>query len=392
MSPIRSIVPFACAVLGWGAAGAATPEPVASEPAGTEAATPEAITCKPLRPELARGFSLTGWFDEPVARLPDFPTLKTLAARGMTHVRLPIAAESVSPRFTRASEIDLRRRQIETGIDLLVGLGYAVVVDLHGGARLEALLRSDPKAAEDAVVRAWEVLGPGIEKRARSRVMAEVLNEPPVSDSVWRDAQTRIVAAMRKTMPTTTLVVSTGGPQRVERLTASQPIADRNTVYAVHYYDPMLFTHQGAEWIRPDPIGWLRNVPFPTKAGDPRMPALVKSLRSAGLTRSADYLAGFSNRSFVAEDVRRDMDALGAWSRTHGRAVVIGEFGVYRPHVAAADRKAWLAAVTSGAAANCVGWTHWEYRDGFGLADSVTGRLDETTLSGLAGIAPSKGK
>lgn len=365
------------------ALGAASPV-VASEEA-------EAAACVRIHPELARGFSLTGWFDERTPRPPDFAVLAELRARGMTHVRLPIAAESVMTRFTSAAEIDRRQRAIAAAIDALVARGYAVVVDLHGGDRLGALFGQDREAALAAVVQAWTVLGPIVEKRAARRVSAEILNEPPLDDAAWTEMQAKIVAAVRSVMPTATLVVSTGGPQRVERLTASTPIADRNTVYAVHYYDPMAFTHQGAEWIRPEPIGWLHDVPFPSAVSDPRLAGLVRRFRAAGQSRLADYVAGLMHRSFGPADIRNDMRALGAWSRRHGRAVVLGEFGVYRPHVVASHRTAWLAAVTTAASANCLGWTHWDYRDGFGLVDGRTGKPDEATLAGLAGITRAKG-
>lgn len=363
--------------------GAASPV-VAAEEA-------EAAACTRLHPELARGFSLTGWFDERTPRPPDFAVLAELRARGMTHIRLPIAAESVMTRFTPAAAVATRRRQIAAGIDALLARGYAVVVDLHGGGRLGELFAQNPEAAQAAVVQAWTVLGPIVEQRAARRVSAEILNEPPLGDAAWTAMQGKIVAAVRPIMPTATLVVSTGGPQRVERLTASTPIADRNTVYAVHYYDPMAFTHQGAEWIRPDPIGWLHDVPFPISVSDPRLASLVRQFRTAGQSRVADYVASLMHRSFGPADVRGHMRALGAWSRMHGRAVVLGEFGVYRARVASTHRTAWLAAVTTAANENCLGWTHWDYRDGFGLVDGATGKPDEATLAGLAGITRAKG-
>ncbi|MDK9697132.1 MAG: glycoside hydrolase family 5 protein [Siculibacillus sp.] len=346
-------------------------------------AAPPGAVCPPAHPELARGFSLTGWFDEPIARPPDFAVLKALRDRGFLHVRLPVAAERMMARFTPAATITAERRAIGEGLDRLAALGFAVVVDLHGGARLGELFRRDPIAARDAVIEAWRVLGPLVEARVGRAVAAEVLNEPPVEDAVWAPLQERIVVAMRREMPTATFVVSTGGPQRVERLTAATPIADANTVYAVHYYDPMVFTHQGADWLKPDPIGSLTGVPFPIASGDPRIAAIATSPAAKSDPAVGTYLGGLAGLSFGVSDVERHMRALGDWSRATGRPVVIGEFGVYRDHAKPADRLAWLAAVRGAAEANCLGWTHWEYRDGFGLIDGRTGEPDEAVLSAL---------
>lgn len=344
--------------------------------------------CTPLRPELARGFSLTGWLDEAKPREPDFVTLRSLRGRGFLHVRLPVLAENLMPRFVSAETAQATRVALTAAIDRLTALGYAVVVDMHGDSGLHALFQTDPDAARDAVIGAWTALGPMMRARADKAVMAEVLNEPPVSDLVWADMQPRIVAAMRIAMPATTFVVSTGGPQRVERLTASKPIGDRNTVYAVHYYDPMAFTHQGAAWMKPDPIAWLHDVPFPILLGDQRLVKLAASLRAAGLTSVAAYVEGFHDRSFGVAEVRAHIRSLADWSTTNGRQVVIGEFGVYRGAVSQVYRAQWLATVSRAAVDNCIGWTHWEYRDGFGLLDGKTGVPDEGTLNALVGITP----
>ena len=349
-----------------------------------------AAPCEMRHPELARGFSLTGWLDEPVARPPDAARLKALRERGFLHVRLPIAAESVMARFTPAATIAAKRRTIGTALDLLASLGFAVVVDLHGGDRLGDLFRRDPAAGRDAVIEAWRVLGPLVEARVERKVLAEVLNEPPVDDITWAGLQSAIVAAMRREMPRTTLVVSTGGPQRVERLTAAKAIGDADTVYAVHYYDPMVFTHQGAEWLGDDPIGALAGVPFPIRRNDPKLAALATAARAAGASRVASYLDSLATRSFERSDIERHFRSLADWSRIEGRPVVIGEFGVYRAHAAPADRLAWLAAVRGAAEANCIGWTHWDYRDGFGLTDAKSDEPDEAVLGALLGRTTSE--
>ena len=342
-------------------------------------------TCPTAFPELARGFSLTGWLDEAVARPPDFVQLKALRERGFLHVRLPIAAESVMGRFTPAATIAAQRLAIGAALDRLATLGFAVVVDLHGGARLDDLFRRDPAAARDAVIEAWRGLGPLVEARVERRVVAEVLNEPPLGDAAWAEMQATIVAAMRREMPRATFVVSTGGPQRVERLTAATPIADRNTVYAVHYYDPMVFTHQGADWLRPDPIAALTGVPFPLRGSDPRLAGFAETARAKGARDVVALIDGLAGREFDVAEIERHMRALGDWSRANGRSVVIGEFGVYRAHAAPADRLGWLVAVRGAAEANCLGWTHWEYRDGFGLIDAKSGEADEAVLTALLG-------
>ena len=51
----------------------------------------------------------------------------------------------------------------------------------------------------------------------------------------------------------------------------------------------------------------------------------------------------------------------------HGRPVIVNEFGVLKWGADAASRLRWLSAVREAAEARCIGWTHWDLQDGFGL-------------------------
>jgi endoglucanase len=331
---------------------------------------------------LARGFSLTGWFDETPSRPPDLDLLARLRRRGLGHLRLPVRAETVSPRFTDAARLARRHRDLAAALDRLIGLDYVVVVDLHGGDRLAELFRRDRRAGADAVIEAWRGLAPILAGRPPGRLFVEILNEPPLPDEAWRPLQEAILAALAPTLATIDPILSTGGPQRVERLAESTPTGPSTAIWAVHYYDPMVFTHQGAEWIRPDPIADLADVPFPLAGDDPRIAGLIERAIAGGHPATADYLRSLASARFGLAEIERDIDRLGAWSRATGRRVVIGEFGVLRT-APPADRRDWLAAVVAAAERNCLGWTHWEYRDGFGFVDPSTGRPDEAILSAL---------
>jgi endoglucanase len=333
---------------------------------------------------LSRGISLVGWFDDTPARPPDPRLLADLAGRGLTHVRLPVRAETVSPRFAAKAEIDRHRRDLSDALDRLLGLGLAVVVDLHGGERFQRLLAEDPAAGAAAVADAWRGLAPLVASRPAGRVFAEILNEPPLDDARWLPLQADLVARLAPILGTATPILSTGGPQRVERLAESPP-SPAPGVWAVHYYDPMVFTHQGADWMRPDPIADLSGVPFPFRGADERVVALGRAARLDGRRATATYVASLAPVVWGIAEIERDMARLGAWSRANRRPVVIGEFGALAT-APAADRRTWLATVVDAAEKNCLGWTHWEYRDGFGFLDPATGRVDEAILSALLPI------
>src|SRR5258708_22423290 len=57
---------------------------------------------------LSRGVNLAGWMDGPGSPAPSVDLLRTLRKAGMSHVRLPVPAESVMRRFS--SEHDLQQQ------------------------------------------------------------------------------------------------------------------------------------------------------------------------------------------------------------------------------------------------------------------------------------------
>ena len=306
----------------------------------------------------------------------------------MHHVRLTIAADSVVADFAGAGAVSAKVAAIDATLDLLLKLDYAVIVDLHSSDKLFAMLRADPVQGQARVTEAWRALAPLFKPGRSGRLYAELLNEPPLEGTDWAAMQAALLPQLRALLPTTPLILSTGGPQRVEKLTASEPAADKNVLYAVHFYDPFYFTHQGADWIDDVPgIGALRDMPFPVVPGSERLALTVAELRLAGQTGLADKLAGLT-KPYGETDVAQAMQALADWSRRTGAPVIIDEFGVYGGRAVKADRIHWLETVVGAAQANCLGWTHWEFRDGFGFVDPDSGKPDPELTKALLGRSP----
>jgi endoglucanase len=96
------------------------------------------------------------------------------------------------------------------------------------------------------------------------------------------------------------------------------------------------------------------------------------------------------NEGRVASAIARASD----WASRHGKAVVLNEFGVLGWKAPAQDRARWIRVVRSAAESHCIGWTHWEYADGFGFVrrSEAGERPDHAILDALVGPASSKVK
>lgn len=350
--------------------------------AATLAAFPTFARAPDRATRLARGVNIPDLVPMRATQAPDPRTLQHLRIRGMTHVRLPVHAERVLPHFSNSATIARTLDDLDHALDSLLALGFAISVDMHPSTGLTQLYRHDPHAGFEALTAGWRILAARLRRRPVERVFAELLNEPPTTDDVWRRQAESLVARLRDALPDTTMIVGPAPYQRVEALASWIPLPDANVVYAFHYYDPMAFTHQGENWDPTSPFAQISGVPFPIRPHDPRIVELRDSLPGALSAAAVTELERTLSRPWTERTIGRAFAPLAAWSRLHSVPVVLNEFGVLRFKAAPDDRAAWIGAVRRQAERHGFGWAHWEYSHGFGLLDE-NGRLDRKIVDAL---------
>ena len=167
-----------------------------------------------------------------------------------------------------------------------------------------------------------------------------------------------------------------------------RPFADANIVYAVHFYDPMIFTHQGLDW-SDDPLRHLHGVPFPASLADTRVMRLLDVLTNP---EARKQVKNQLTAAWTEQRIDGEIARAGAWSAQHQRAVIINEFGVLGWKAPAVDRLRWLSTVRLAAERHCIGWTHWDYADGFGFVRRVGNQEipDPSVVDALLGRMPAQ--
>jgi endoglucanase len=315
---------------------------------------------------LARGFNLTGWMDGESRRRPDFALLGMLQARGLTHVRLPVAPELLLGSFSDRHAIANQLNELDFAIQKLLEIGFGVSLDVHPGGKFSRLHASNPDEGFRLLQSLWRTLGRRYRGYSAERLFLEVLNEPSIPEKIWNEQGPRLVETMRREAPEHTIIYGPASYQQISALLGIQPLSDTNIVYAIHFYEPMIFTHQGLTWSN-DPLRYLHGVPFPTNLSDPRMLDLTNRLVQAGQSDAAALLRSQLRSPW---DERRVVSAIARaadWARRNGRPIVLNEFGVLGWKAPAQDRARWINVVRRAAESHCIGWTHWEYADGFGF-------------------------
>jgi endoglucanase len=328
---------------------------------------------------LSQGVNADGWFGNPSPEPMRPAVLQQLREAGLTHLRLPVPAERIMRRFASPQERQSTLDELDHALRQFLSIGYSVVVDLHPGDRFNRLHSEDAEASMLALTDAWRDLAQVISRHPADRVFAELLNEPDVPAGRWQDEVETLAGFVRQLLPDVTIVVGPVNWQRADSLPGFRPLADANTVYAIHFYDPMIFTHQG-HWDEHDPLHSIRGLPFPFHADDNSVQALRSQLRAHRAAAALDML----DRAMAGEqDVRRWLEPAVNWQRRFSRPIVIDEFGVLKAAAPRDSRLRWLSSVTQYAREHCWGWTHWELAQGFGLLDDRTGLPDPEVLKAL---------
>jgi endoglucanase len=333
---------------------------------------------------LARGVNVGGWMDGPGSAKPNFDTLRRLRKAGLTHIRLPVPAELSMRRFSGDAALDQQSRAIDAALTDLLAMDFSVSLDMHPGEQFSKLHRSDPAGAMAAMQDGWRRLAQIVARHPTDRVFAELLNEPDIDPARWQGEAEQLAAFVRGLLPRTTLIVGPTNWQRADSLPLFKPLGDLNVVYAIHVYDPMVFTHQG-HWDPKDPLSDIGGLPFPIRADDPAVQDIRRELIALRKARALNELDKAIAQSAQGDVIASQLQPAVDWQATYKRPLIVNEFGVFKAQAPRDSRLRWLRAVVDAADRHCWGWTHWEFEQGFGLADPATGEIDTGVLRALIG-------
>jgi endoglucanase len=205
-------------------------------------------------------------------------------------------------------------------------------------------------------------------------VAFELLNEPreAATTAVLNPIYAQAIRQIRQISPHRTIFIGPGKFNSADELPKLRlPDDDDNLIITLHTYDPMFFTHQGADWVAPD-FRKLTGVRFPGPPNTPLEPDPALHLTDLALQRIHQYNTQptannpSSPRAFLPK-----LQKAKAWSDEFGRPIHYGEFGAYttadqesRAHYYAAMRQALEAAG--------FGWAIWDWKSGFNYWDTKT--------------------
>ncbi len=379
-------------------------------------------------PRLRRGMNLWPWF----ALTREFPPPRTDYAWPPFQDGRPVPTVDDLRRL-RDAGFDFVRLPVDPGPFLaFAGARRAALLETLGGAVALCLARDlsvvvtlMPNEAThfwNAAHLVSDASAPGFEAyrglvadaarllrgHAPGRVLLEPLNEPPqgCAATAWRSVQGSLLRAARDAAPSLPLIATGSCGGMIDGLTALDPgdaLALAPVAFTFHFYEPYLFTHQGAPWMAEPVYRDLNAVPWPGSAGSfEATMAAVERRAAADATRpSGETAAALAETRRVLRvyfDARPDKGfveryfaRVKTWGDSHGIApggILLGEFGALRTDARytaapAPDRARYIRDVRQVAEASGFPWAFWNLFDGMGLMDETTRALDPAIAEAL---------
>ncbi|MFA6437799.1 MAG: cellulase family glycosylhydrolase [Bacteriovoracaceae bacterium] len=323
----------------------------------------------------SRGVNLTNWFQQSNAQQIHFSKytkkdLENIKSLGCDVIRLPINMHpmtSGSPSYT----VDpLLFDFLDQAVTWAEELQLHIILDNH---TFDPAV-STPSNIGTVLIPVWKQMAEHFKSRS-SHVYYEILNEPHgIADDVWNTVQGMVIDSIRTIDSMHTIIVGPAGWNGYNNLNAMPVYADTNLIYTFHFYDPFLFTHQGASWSTPslEPLGGM---PFPYNAA--RMPVFPAAL--AGTWVQNDF-TNYSVNGTITK-VQTTLDIAANFMKGRKVKLFCGEFGVYKPNCYNEDRVRWYDVVRKYLELKGITWTSWDYQDGFGLFTSGTDELFDHHLN-----------
>jgi len=319
----------------------------------------------------SRGVNLTSWFQARSIRevrfskytQKDFIRIKQL---GADVIRLPINLHYMTDGAPEYRIDPLFFERLDQVVSWADELGLYLILDNH---TFHPTRSTDPGIG-DILEKVWVQMA-GHYSQASRFLVYEILNEPHgIADDVWNNIQENIISVIRRYDTRHPIMVGPSGYNSYNNLAAMPRYEDNNLIYTFHFYDPFLFTHQGATWTDPS-MGELTGVPFPYDAQ--HMPDLPSSLHSTWV--------GDNYRSYPAngnvQQVKSLIDIAEKFRDERKVPLFCGEFGVLMTYSRDSDRAFWYEEVRKYLEEKQIAWTTWDYHGGFGLfRKGTSGRFD----------------
>jgi len=344
------------------------------------------VAAAPVAAPFSKGVNFSAWFESNSAQsIPftkynkqDFADVKSL---GVDVIRLPVKMHNMTGGAPDYKLDPLLLKFLDTAVDWAGEYGLYIIIDNHSFDPVKGL--SDD--IDKILIPVWTQIAQRYKDRG-DFVVYEILNEPHgISDKRWGEVQGMAIDAIRRIDQKHAIIAGGTDYNSIGKLSAIPVYTDKNLIYTFHFYDPYLFTHQGATWGEPS-LASLKGLTFP--ANIRRLPKFPAGLVGTWVEGSFRYNY---EKDAQPSAIYRTLDKAVAFSKERNVPVFCGEFGVFMVNSPKEDRARWYELVAKALDSRGISRTSWDYYGGFGVFNDGYGDFNtdlNTEVVSAMGFTP----
>ncbi len=367
-----------------GAQGAKEPDLEVRDPAPPEPAKLDSLEITHPLQQLAmksldKGYNITNWLEED--RFKDYETyneafVEKLASAGFEGLRLPIDLD----RYVEKQELEGGKVTVEVHPDLFKVLddfdrwtkahGLSLTIDYHQYDK--SLDVEDPGSTGEAVA-LWGKVAEHFAKNPRQDLFYELLNEPELAAkrgptaAEWTKLSSDMIAAIRQHDPKRPILFGDVKWYGIDELVERTPFEDPNIIYVFHFYEPFIFTHQGAPWAG---LGTTHDVPYPYSRERWSEHQVDFGFTEFNANWQVDQLHDYYKNG-NREAVRNRLVQVKSWAVKHNVPIICNEFGVHEASSRKEDIVRYYTDLIGLFGELEIPWQVW-----FMIMDAKTGAVD----------------
>ena len=349
---------------------------------------------------LDKGINITNWLEEDGTLFKgtfkfNEDDVKLMADNGIKSLRFPIDLDQYATNrdefvadTTGTVELEFDDANLFAVLDSFVEWtgkhGMSFVIDYHEYDNSYNMTSAKKPGYTRMMANVWKHVAAHYANNPREDIFFELLNEPDMSKGqvtsvLWRAAAQEDIDSIRTVDTTHTIIFGDAKWYSIDLLKKGEPLKDNNIIYAIHTYEPFVFTHQSASWTD---LKSVKNLMFPyDKERWSEYSAdfgVTKSLPNGYRNSILNYYK-IGNKEYILSLILPAKE----WAVKNNVPVIINEFGAYNLKTDKQSVLNYMTAMREISDTLQIPLTHWGYTGGFSLFESTDGVKGTGLIEGM---------
>ena len=224
--------------------------------------------------------------------------LATIKEAGFKTVRLPVAFDMFLQPNSSNFRVELLDK-LGDAYNTCEKLGLSLIITYHYG---KIYYGSDNRYTErDRIMWMWKQMQNKFRGMGYQSLFFELYNEPTEERAAWKEDVNYIVKGLRWEEKDRYYIIGGTNYNNADELLDIGKLDDDKILYTIHFYEPYIFTHQGAAWVKNRT--YLTNIPYPYERR--KMPDLDKAYNGSDVEQDYAKYPAEGTKEYITVRLRR---------------------------------------------------------------------------------------